>query len=200
MKKITEKILGVGVCLAEALVGILLLVNPVTFTTVIIQTAGIVVLAGGIISTVRYFMTDPVEAAKRQLLFKGLASVVIGGFLFFNSAWLLVAFPALGVLYGLAVFLGGLAKAQWAMDRLRMKRHNWLLGAIGALVSVICGLVIMANPFTSTSVLWIFAGVSLLVEALCDLIAVFYKGRDAAETEDPVVAGEIVEEPAGTDQ
>ncbi len=55
-------------CVFDILVGILLLINLVSFTAGIIVALGIILLVAGAAGIIAYFRTDPVEAAKRQLL------------------------------------------------------------------------------------------------------------------------------------
>ena len=54
---------------------------------------------------------------------------------------------------------------------IRLKMKKWGLAAVSSVVTVLCALVILANPFASTAVLWMFIGVALIVEAVADLIA-----------------------------
>lgn len=41
---------------------------------------------------------------------------------------------------------------------------------ISAVVSVVCGIVIITNPFSTAAVLWIFTGISLVAEAVFDIL------------------------------
>lgn len=167
MKKNANRIF---LCLFEALVGILLLLNPATFTSGIIIAAGIVLIVLGIISVVNYFRTDAVQAATGQILVKGLTMLLAGAFCVFRSQWFLVTFPVLTVLYGVVILLTGLGKVQLCVDMLRLKRTRWYLAAVSAVISIVCAVVILENPFASTMVLWMFIGISLLVEAVLDAI------------------------------
>ena len=49
--------------LVEFIIGILLLLNPVGFTSGIIATFGVVLMIMGISSIIKYFRTEPEEAA-----------------------------------------------------------------------------------------------------------------------------------------
>lgn len=44
-------------------------------------------------------------------------------------------------------------------------------------VSIICAIVILNNPFTSTTVVWVFTGASLIVEGIFDIITFFVRGN-----------------------
>lgn len=78
------------------------------------------------------------------------------------------------------------------------EKSKWFLTGISALLSIACGVIIITSPFSSTAVLWMFTGVSLIVEAIFDVVALFFGGREAktanCNTEPGSVAGEAVEE------
>lgn len=167
-------------CLFEAVVGVLLLVDPVRLTSGVIIVAGTLLAAAGVVSIIRYFRMEPAEAAVSRLLMKGLVEILAGSFCILQSDWFLAAFPVLSMLYGIAVLLTGIGKIQLTVDLLRLHRPMWFLGAISAGVSVLCAIVILCNPFASISVLWIFTGVALIAEAFFDCITMFVS-RDRKE-------------------
>ncbi len=162
------------ICLFEVLIGILLLVDPIGFTSAIIIAFGVALLIAGLVATIGYFRTDAVEAALRRTLAKGLALLLAGAFCVLQPAWFIATFPLLTILYGVIILLAGLSKAQWAIDALRLKTGRWFLPAISAVVSISCAFVILANPFASTLVLWMFTGISLIVEAALDVVVLFF--------------------------
>ena len=49
--------------------------------------------------------------------------------------------------------------------------RKWGLAALSSVVTILCALVILANPFASAAVLWVFIGVALIIEAIADFIA-----------------------------
>lgn len=167
---------GILLALFEIVVGILLLVNPVGFTSGIIIALGIVLLITGLVSTIRYFITDAKKAAASQLLVKGILLIVVGAFCTLKSQWFLMTFPILTVVYGAAILFAGIYKIQWMADLLRAKNQKWFLALISAGISILCAVVVIANPFTSTAVLWMFTGISLIVEAVFDIVALFMSG------------------------
>ncbi len=182
MKFLKRNLNVILISLLEVLIGVLLLVNPVGFTSTIIIAFGIALLVGGVVSVVGYFRATPVEASLTRALVKGLAMLLAGAFFVIRPTWLIATFPVLTILYGIVILLGGLYKVQWFADALRMKTGRWFFYAINAAVSIICAFVILANPFASTLALWIFIGISLIVEAVLDLIVLFFgKGGAVAE-------------------
>ncbi len=176
MNKINRSKGNFLMCIAELLIGILLLLNPVGFTSGIIIVLGIGLAILGIVSLINYFRISPEDAAKQSGLAKGLMYCIIGLFCIFKSNWFIVTFPLLTVIYGVMTLLGGIYKIQWAVDLLRMKQKYWFVAIISAVLSIIFAALIFANPFATTAVLWTFIAVTLIVESVIDIIT-FILGR-----------------------
>ncbi len=162
-------------CVIELVVGILLLIDPVKFTTGILIVVGIALMVAGLINVIRYFRSSPEEAMVGQHMARGLISLLAGAFCAFNPGWFILTFPVITILYGVAVLLVGLGKVQLAIDMLRLKNNKWWLGAVSAAISIICAIVIISNPFSWTVALWWFTGISLIAEAIFDLIMLIFK-------------------------
>ena len=74
------------------------------------------------------------------------------------------------------ILISGINKIQWAVDMLRQKQKYWFVALIGAALSLVFAALVLANPFSSTAALWIFIAVSLIIEAVVDILA-FIFGR-----------------------
>lgn len=177
MKFLKEHTNDIVLCLFELIVGILLLINPAGFTTWIIMIAGIVLMILGLVEVVRYFRTSALEASLGQTLAKGLIFLLAGGFCAFKAEWFVLTFPVLAMIYGVVILLTGIGKVQLTVDMIRRKNKKWFLAAISAIVSVVCAVVILKNPFASATVLWIFTGITLIVECVLDIVTMIIGGR-----------------------
>lgn len=178
MKNLKSNVNGIFLCIFEIAVGILLLINPIAFTAGIITGGGVILLVTGVIGIVKYFRTEAKEAASGQYLVKGLVALMAGAFCAFKSDWFIVTFPALTIIYGIVVLITGLGKVQLTFDMIRKKNKKWFLGIISALLSVICAVIILNNPFASAAVLWMFTGISMIAEAVIDIIALIVSARE----------------------
>ena len=176
MSKINRNTGNLLTCIFEILVGILLLIDPVGFTSGIIIVFGIVLAVIGVISLFKYFRMDAETAAQENGLVKGLIFAIFGLFCAFKSEWFIITFPLLTVLYGILTLISGVSKVQWAVDMLRAKQKYWFVEVIGAILTIVCAVLILSNPFTSTAFLWTFIGVTMIVEAVVDVFA-FVLGR-----------------------
>lgn len=157
--------------IAEIIIGILLLANPVGLTKWIIIALGIVLILVGLISVFQYFRTPAVEAALKKSLAVGIMAILLGLWCAIKSEWLIALFPLLTTLYGIIILASGITKIQWTADMIRMKRERWWLMALSAVLTLICAVIIIANPFATTAALWIFIGITMIVEAIIDIIA-----------------------------
>ena len=101
----------------------------------------------------------------------------------FRSNWFIVTFPLLTVIYGVLTLLGGINKVPWAIDMLRAKQKYWFVAIISAGLTLVFSALILANPFASTAVLWTFIAVTLIVEAVIDIVA-FILGRKSFDQAD----------------
>ena len=72
-------------CIAELLIGILLLIDPIGFTSGIIVVLGVLLTLLGIKSLVGYFRQDAEEASENSGLAKGLLFALLGLFCMFKS-------------------------------------------------------------------------------------------------------------------
>lgn len=181
MKTLKQGAGGIVIALLELVVGILLLIDPIKFTSDIIIVGGIVLALAGIFSIIKYFGTEAREAAVSQLLLKGLIALLAGAFCIFKSKWFLVTFPVITIIYGIVILVTGLSKIQVMVNMIRTKNKKWFLPAISAALAVILAWIILDSPFATMKVLWMFIGISLIVKAVFDMIAFFAERKGKTE-------------------
>ncbi len=172
MKTVTQKIASLLYCILQAAVGVLLLIDPVGFTAGIIMAIGALLVVAGFIGVIKYFRTPVDEAARGQLLTKALLTVLLGVFAVLGRGWLIMTFPVITILYGVIMLVIGVSKIQLIADAVRRKEKKWIWGVISALITLACAGVVIMNPFSSTAALWMFTGISIIVDAVFDLVAI----------------------------
>lgn len=179
MNLIKEKWPILLVILLEIVIGILLLCQPVNFTNIAIIISGILLALRGLLCIGKYMRSELKVASREQNLAKGLMLLAVGLFCALNSRWLLDTFSSLTILYGAAILVMGFYKLQRMVDMLRARHTHALWAAASALMALAVGFVILWNPFGNPAALWIFIGISLLIEALVDLISLFLRSKKA---------------------
>lgn len=163
-------------CIIELVIGILLFINPIGFTTGIIILLGILLTITGAKNIVNYFWESTEIDSQQTLLTKGLLLVCGGLFCIFKSEWFLATFPLLTVFYGVIIFISGVNKAAWTVDMFRKGQRYWFITLIGALLSLLHATIALLHPFESTEALWIFIAIAFIIEAVADFVT-FVLGR-----------------------
>lgn len=174
MKKVNSANSSLLMSLVEILIGILLLINPMGFTSGIIITLGILLAIMGISQVIGYFRADAEEAASSRKLTKGILCTVFGMFCAFKSGWFIATFQVITILYGVIILVAGVSKLQKAIDMVRVKHQYWFVALISAILTLLFAVLIIFNPFASTAILWTFIGVTLIVEAVMDVITFIF--------------------------
>ncbi len=173
MKKLKEMAPGVIGALCELAVGVLLLIDPLTFTEWIIKALGVILIVVGVVNVVHYFRSSPQTGILERKLSIGILFLAGGIFCVVNPQWFAATFPALAVIYGVVTLVTGVMKVESAVNMLRLKMRNWWICGISAVVTVACALIIITNPIGTTALLWIFVAIALIVEAIIDFVTVF---------------------------
>lgn len=160
-------------CLAELAVGALLLVNPTGFTRGIVMAVGLAVAVLGVCNVLRYFRTNPAQAALERRLAYGLGQLALGAFFLLKADWLVGLFPVLTRLYGAAVLVLALFRIQQFVDARRLGFGKGLISGVSAIFTLVYAAVVLLIP----EITWMFIGAMLLLEALMDILILVFERK-----------------------
>ena len=177
------------VIIASVTIGLIYIFSPLPAMEVICYIIAAAMCVYGVFTFVEYFVKSNNDAFGSFGLVKGVTLVVFGVFVFLNPSFIT---NMLAVLVGIAMIIDGVAKAQYAVDLLRLKSEKWWYSLIPAAIVFILGAVIAFNPAETAKGFMIFVGVSLLVCAASDIFSIFFlshcvKKLDTEETEEPEI-------------
>ena len=167
---------GIIASAVEIVIGILLLIDPETFTKGIVIVLGVLLCVLGIINIVRYFRRPVQVLGSDWALSRGVMMILVGMFCVFKSQWLLAALPALFVIYGVIMLVSGVMKLQRMADLRRLGHPRWYMPGLAALLYIVLAVIILLNPFSTAMVIWIFVGVSMIVSAVLDIVTLILAG------------------------
>lgn len=155
-------------CGAIILLGLVLLILPGVATSVLFNGIGAVCLLIGLIHVIRYHRLDARQAVVSNEMAFGLAWIVGGASVILFKALLVSLLP---ILFGLVILFGGVIKIQSTLGFRRMNAARWYWQLICAAVSVVLGVLILANPFSTAMMMMRVIGISLVIEGGMDLIS-----------------------------
>lgn len=140
--------------------GIMLLIKPDFIINVVSTVIGLVILIPGIVSLVDYFKTK-----YNANLIIGVVACVIGIIFIFNSKFVSSILP---FLLGIYFIINGISKLQYGMELRKNKVANYMPSIITPLLLLVCGILLMVNPF----------GGALAITKVLGIFMIIYSGLD----------------------
>ena len=157
-----QAVLLIGVC--AVLLGIMVLAWPGATLVVVGVLFGIYLLVSGVMQLAAAFGTHA-EASLRVLAFiSGALSIMLGLFCFRGA---LESILLLAVWIGIAWLFRGISQTAAAASDPNMPARGWQLFA--GVVGILAGVVVLSSPFSSISILTVFAGIWLLVTGVVEI-------------------------------
>lgn len=147
--------------------GLCLLLFPQMTTAFVFWGLASVLMVLGAMNLISYFRANVQQAITSDSMATGLLLIVLG--LVIGCAQETIA-SLLPVVFGLILFVGGVLKVQGACDLKRMGDARWFTALIGALISLVCGLIMLVNPFDTLMTLMRVMGAFLVIESVQDAV------------------------------
>lgn len=121
----------------------------------------------GIVSLVSYLMRSAEQNLDSNGFSFGLVMLILGVAVFLNSTILAELLP---VLLGSFIALNGVRELQNSVDAYRLKIKNSWIVTIAAIINLLLGFVLMADPFSTLTSLLTALGIGLVISGAADLI------------------------------
>ena len=96
------------------------------------------------------------------------------------------------IVYGALILITGISKIQLSIDMIRLKNSRWSWAAVNAVLSLICAIVVLCNPFASTEVLWLFTGAVLVGVGIFDLVVAILRKKAKGEEPYATMTGAVI--------
>lgn len=156
-----------------ALTGLVLLLRPAATTLVVVRWLGLAVVVYGVYELITAFGDDA-----RSRLWSAVVGVIaiIGGIAIFLSP--VVSSVAVGVVIGLYWLVGGAVGIAAAI----IVPGNRVIRAVVAVISLVAGMVVIAQPGLSLVTLVWFSGVWMIVAGIVMVASALFGRRQAVAT------------------
>ena len=151
--------------------GVFLVMKPGTALNIVCYALGGVVLLGAVIQLVRYFLVERGIFQSQLTLISGLVCLALGGFLILRSDIVVRILP---IVFGLFVIFDAIGRVQNALDLRRCGYDSWKGFLFLPVLSVVLGVVLVANPFGAMETLVMAIGIILIVEGAINLLSALY--------------------------
>lgn len=160
--------------LAVIVFGVLLIVFPETYLSVVGIIAGAVILLAGIVNIVLYFKGLYFGIPSGFALTAAIAFMVIGFLLISNpfSGSSIITF-----MIGVFVTVEGIFRIQNAAEEKRAGLRRWWILLVFGIAGLVFGIMTILHPFDTAVIISRFAGVSLIIDGISDAIACIYVSK-----------------------
>lgn len=154
----------------EVYAGVRLLTAPADFSNSAVTVFGIVMLLIGAISLYLALSLKAQQLPYKFALACAVIDLVLGVVFVAFSQKVVGAFPTFAKIYGVIMVITGISKIGdyitlqvWGLPR----KFLWLIGAI---LTVVLGVVIFMNPFATVEMAWTWSGYFLIITGAFDLL------------------------------
>ncbi len=185
MKNLRNNLPVILLTLFEFAVGVLLLVDPESFTKAVIIVFGAILVVVGAIYLIRVLRDKPEGRVKGVTIALSVLSLAAGIFC--------IVFPSLitgrfaeAIIYGVILIVSCIYKAKSFADAKKAGSPLPAISLVSAIVSGLFGVVLLVNPFGDK--LSIFAGIALIAVAVIDFFSVIINssgGKKKGDVADP---------------
>jgi uncharacterized membrane protein HdeD (DUF308 family) len=141
--------------------------------TIVVYVIGALVIAIGATGLIRFF-TNNIYKSSLDLAY-GIVSIVLGVIIIKNPNAVASIFP---IILGIAIIISSATKMQYAFQLKDNKNDLWKKTMVISILSTICGIVLLFNPFKSAVALTMIVGIFIIVYGVLDIISTIMIKKD----------------------
>lgn len=144
------------------ILGIILTIKPDTVISIICYGLAIILLAVGINAIIKYIQDKNMNFN----LFGGIISVTASMFLFFRYETIVSFIP---FILGLYIIINSALKVEYIFILKNENNPKYMHVLVTVIISFICGIFLVFNPFTSTLTITRIIGIFIIIYSILDI-------------------------------
>ena len=157
---------AIGISIIFLLLGIIFLIYPNISIQVVAYLIAFILIGSGIYLIGLEF-TNRIIFFPMDTLFNGIISVILGTIILIYPNIFQIIIP---IMLGTYFILDSIFKLKVIMFLRRIDNTSWILTLLLTILSIICGIVLIANPLDSSIAIALFAGIILIVYSITGII------------------------------
>lgn len=169
IRKYSANTLVVSVLLL--ILSVFLIAKPVASLKFVMIFLGCIAVVDGIIHIVSYISTTPEFRSLSFELVEGILGVILGFAVIFNPDVIVSFLP---FIVGIWIIAEGIIKFQFAFNIKGSQTGNWIVLLLISMLTIICGFIVVFNPFGTAIAITSLAGIFLLVSEIANIIESIY--------------------------
>ncbi len=157
---------AIGISIIFLLLGIIFLIYPNISIQVVAYLIAFILIGSGIYLIGLEF-TNRIIFFPMDTLFNGIISVILGTIILIYPNIFQTIIP---IMLGIYFILDSIFKLKVITFLRRIDNTSWILTLLLTILSIICGIVLIANPLDSSIAIALFAGIILIVYSITGII------------------------------
>ena len=170
--KETFNLISIGTIAVDLLViilGIFFMTNPAVGLESGLLLIGILLLISGIASIIKYII-HPKRLFRFELGY-GILSIIAGLLAIFKP---FEVATLMTILFAIWLIVSSTIKLVMALELRKIKDNTWTFDVTVAILTIILGILIIFNPFSSNMLLTVYIGVMMCIYASMDIVEQFF--------------------------
>ena len=153
------------------MLGILLIFQSETTIMMISYIIGGVLVAVGALALIRYVKSGESPAIRNELdIIYGIVTIVFGVIIIRNYQIIASIIP---IVIGIAIIVSSAGKLNYAFQLKASENSLWKTTMVVSVISTICGLILLFNPFKAALGIMKIIGGFIIVYSILDIISTF---------------------------
>lgn len=177
------------------ILGVLLIFESEATILSISYIIGGCLVAAGLTAVINFFRARMKDSFSELNIVYGIVTTV-AGILIITHPYVIGSF--IPIVIGIGIIINSSMKLQYAFELKNIHNNMWKTAMIISIISTLCGIVLLFNPFAGAVVLTKIIGGFIIVYALLDIISTYTIKRNVVEIkkviENDVIEAEVVEE------
>lgn len=150
------------------ILGILIIFKSEVTLITISYLIGSVLVALGALAIVQYIKNIEVSGQNDLDILYGIVTIIMG-LLVINNPKLIASI--LPIIIGVAIIINSATKLQYAFELKKENNQQWKTTMVISIISVICGVTLLFNPFKGAVVITQTIGIFMIIYSILDIIS-----------------------------
>ena len=162
--------------------GLLIFESEITIITISYIVGG-ALIALGVVALIRYVKATSTRTNSELDIIYGIVTMILGSIVIANPKALASVVP---VIFGICIVVSSSTKLQYALELKNENNDLWFMTLIVAILSTVCGVVLIFNPFQGAKMLTQIIGTFIVIYAILDIISTLAIRRNVKVIKDAI--------------
>lgn len=149
-------------------VGILLILQSEITIITISYLIGTLLIAMGAIAIIKFIKNINNIAREDLDIFYGTVTIILGIVVIYNPEAIASIIP---IIIGIGIIISSATKLQYALELKENLNNQWKMTVIISIISAVCGVILICNPFKGAVVIMQIIGGFIVVYSVLDIVS-----------------------------